>query len=162
MPRTRKQPATAIEALSTSLTEMFTPEPADSGTAAKPARESVRAKRYPSQQEPHSKRRSESLKGSEGGKQVERIKEASKGKSANKPGNPVPVAGRAAEQNGVRSPRRDGAIAQCWALFDEKPDTTSAQLPDYCAALGLNESNMRQEFYRWRRFNGLVTPRAAK
>jgi len=154
--------ANAIETLSATLTGMFTPdaEPVRDNNALD--RAAVRAKRYPSQ-EAHAARRTASIKDSAGGKVVEKVKEASKrtskGKSANKPGNPVPLAGRAAEQNGIKAPQREGAIATCWALFDEHPETTSLDLLNYCEALDMNLGNMKIEFYRWRRFNGLVTPR---
>lgn len=152
----------AIQQLSATLAQTFTPEPADSGTVVKPTREQVRAKRYPSQ-EKHAARRTAAIKDTTGGKVVEKVKEASKrtpkGKSANKPGNPVPLAGRAVEQNGIKAPQREGAIATCWALFDEHPETTSLDLLNYCEALDMNLGNMKIEFYRWRRFNGLVTPR---
>lgn len=87
---------------------------------------------------------------------AKRTKSTPKGKPANKSGNAVPLAGRPVEQNGIKSPQRDGSIAQCWALFDEFPETTSLHLLDYCEALDLNLGNMKIEFYRWRRFNGLL------
>ena len=73
---------------------------------------------------------------------VVKTPKAPKGKTANKPGNPVPLAGRSVEQNGIKSPQREGSIAQCWALFDEYPETTSLHLPDYCEALDMNLGNM--------------------
>jgi hypothetical protein len=69
---------------------------------------------------------------------------------------PASLGGRPAERNGIKSPQREGAIATCWSLFDEYPETTSLHLLDYAEALNLNLGNMKIEFYRWRRFNGLL------
>lgn len=136
--------ANAIETLSATLTGMFTPD-------AEPVRD-------------NNARRTESIKDSAGGQVVAQVKEASKrtpkGKSANKPGNRVHAGGRAAEQNGIKSPGKAGACSAAWDLFDAHPETTSAQLLDYAEAMGLNLGNLKCELPRWRKFNGVQAPAA--
>lgn len=70
------------------------------------------------------------------------------------------------EQNGVRRPKTQSLCGQAWAIFDQiseaqgKPAAIAEAL-ERARAQGLNEGNVRTEFYRWRKFNGFKdrTPR---
>lgn len=69
-------------------------------------------------------------------------------------------ANRQPEQNGIRRPGPDGLCGQVWGLAD----TLSAQLGQAVpianlieagVAAGLNPSNIRTEYARWKKFHGL-------
>lgn len=64
------------------------------------------------------------------------------------------------EQNGVRRPKTQSLCGQAWAIFDQISESqgepaTIAEALDGARAQGLNEGNVRTEFYRWRKFNGI-------
>ena len=64
------------------------------------------------------------------------------------------------EQNGVRRPKAQSLCGQAWAIFDQiseargKPVAFVESL-EKARTQGLNEGNVRTEFYRWRKFNGI-------
>lgn|GEM_PF-1415779 len=63
------------------------------------------------------------------------------------------------EQNGVRRPKSQSLCGQAWAIFDQISESQGepaafAEALEEARAQGLNEGNVRTEFYRWRRFNG--------
>lgn len=69
-------------------------------------------------------------------------------------------ANRQPEQNGIRRPGPDGLCGQVWGIAD----TLSAQLGQAVpianlieagVAAGLNPSNIRTEYARWKKFHGL-------
>lgn len=69
-------------------------------------------------------------------------------------------ASRMPEQNGVRRPKPDTLCGQAWAIFDEQsaatgePATIGASL-EVARTKELNEANVRTEYARWRKFNGV-------
>ena len=66
---------------------------------------------------------------------------------------------RAAEQNGIKAPQRDGACKQAWDLFDTATaDIHAAHMPRLAEQTGLNVENLRIELRRWRKFNGIAVP----
>lgn len=69
-------------------------------------------------------------------------------------------ANRMPEQNGVRRPGPDGLCGQVWALADKlstelKQAVPIANLLEAGTAAGLNASNIRTEYARWKKFHGL-------
>lgn len=73
------------------------------------------------------------------------------------------------EQNGVVRPKAGGKCDAVWKIADEisRKKKAPAEAGEVMAAgkeQGLNESNIRAEYQRWRKFNGLTgrTPKAAK
>jgi DNA polymerase III gamma/tau subunit len=66
------------------------------------------------------------------------------------------------EQNGVRRPKPDGACGKAWAHMDELTlarggsTVPIAALLEATNAAGLNEGNVRAEYARWRKFNGVT------
>jgi hypothetical protein len=76
------------------------------------------------------------------------------------------------EQNGVRRPKPDGLCGRAWAEMDRMSQALGQPVPiaplvESTNKLGLNESNVRAEYARWRKFHGvkgrvvLPTPPAA-
>jgi hypothetical protein len=76
------------------------------------------------------------------------------------------------EQNGVRRPKPDGACGKAWAEMDRLSSVLGQPVPiatllESTNKAGLNEGNVRAEYARWRKFNGvtgrvtLPTPPAA-
>lgn len=66
---------------------------------------------------------------------------------------------RAAQRNGIASPKRQGLISYAWDLFDSangKP-ILAAHMPKLAEITGLNLENLQIELRRWKRFNGLQT-----
>lgn len=64
------------------------------------------------------------------------------------------------KQNGVRRPKPHTLGGQAWAIFNEVTAKTSnpatiAESMEIGRAQGLNEGNVRAEFYSWRKFNGI-------
>lgn len=72
-----------------------------------------------------------------------------------------PATPRTAEQNGVRSPIRNGVINMAWDLFDAAhqrgTELCAAEMPVLAAFTGLNVENLQIELRRWKRFNGIQT-----
>lgn len=65
------------------------------------------------------------------------------------------------EQNGVRRPKPDTLCGKAWGLADELSRTLGqpapiASLITAATAAGLNEGNVRAEYARWRKFNGVT------
>lgn len=63
-------------------------------------------------------------------------------------------------QNGVRRPNPDGLCGQVWALADELSQKLGQAVPiknllDAASELGLNSSNVRTEYARWKKFHSL-------
>ncbi len=74
-------------------------------------------------------------------------------------------ANRQPEQNGVRRPKADGQCGKAWAIFDSvsQKNGAPASIAEslvLATAQGLNEGNVKAEYARWRKFNG-VTGRVA-
>lgn len=66
---------------------------------------------------------------------------------------------RQPEQNGVRCPGPDGLCGKVWALADAVSTqlgqaTPIANLLEAAKQAGLNESNVRTEYARWKKFHG--------
>lgn len=64
------------------------------------------------------------------------------------------------EQNGVRRPKAEGLCGQAWTLFDSMSRGLGRPVPiaDVLAEGGkqkLNPGNMRTEYARWKKFNGI-------
>jgi hypothetical protein len=81
-------------------------------------------------------------------------------------------ANRQPEQNGVRRPGPDGKCGQVWAMADKMSNDLGQAVPianllESAKAAGMNESNVRTEYARWKKFHGLTgritipTPQAA-
>lgn len=69
-------------------------------------------------------------------------------------------ASRMPEQNGVRRPKPDTLCGQAWAIFDEVSAHTGAPATigeslEIARTKELNEANVRTEYARWRKFNGV-------
>lgn len=67
---------------------------------------------------------------------------------------------RQPEQNGVRRPGPDGLCGRAWAVFDELSSKLGRPVPVGDAlsvgeARGLNASNIRTEYARWKKFHGI-------
>jgi hypothetical protein len=67
---------------------------------------------------------------------------------------------RMPEQNGIRRPKPTTLCGRAWAIFDgvTKKAGSPASIGEalkLTAPQGLNEANVRAEFYRWRQFNGI-------
>jgi FtsZ-interacting cell division protein ZipA len=80
------------------------------------------------------------------------------------------AASKQPEQNGIRRPKPDSLCGKAWATMDaltaERGSTvTIAALLEATNTMGLNEGNVRAEYARWRKFNGvsgrIVDPKAA-
>jgi len=74
-------------------------------------------------------------------------------------------ANRMPEVNGVRRPKPDTKCGIAWGIFDSVSKKSGApasigESMDLAKAKGLNEGNVRAEYARWRKFNG-VTGRVA-
>jgi hypothetical protein len=76
------------------------------------------------------------------------------------------------EQNGVRRPKPEGLCGKAWAEMDRLSSVLGQPVPiatllESTNKAGLNEGNVRAEYARWRKFNGvtgrvtLPTPPAA-
>lgn len=70
-------------------------------------------------------------------------------------------AARMPEQNGVRRPKPDGLCGRAWALADKLSGelgqpTPIANLLEAARAEGLSEGNVKTEYARWRKFNGVT------
>lgn len=70
-------------------------------------------------------------------------------------------AARMPMQNDVRRPKPETLCGQAWAIFDEvsqrngSPATIGESL-DISRPKGLNDSNVRAEYARWRKFHGIT------
>ena len=69
-------------------------------------------------------------------------------------------ANRQPEQNGVRRPKPDTLCGRAWTIFDTVSNKNGAPASigeSMALAKGesLNESNVRAEYARWRKFNGI-------
>lgn len=67
---------------------------------------------------------------------------------------------RMPEQNGVRRPKPDTACGQAWAIFDaiskkRRGPASIGEAMEQAKAAKLNEGNVRAEYARWRKFNGV-------
>ena len=65
------------------------------------------------------------------------------------------------EQNGIRRPKPDGKCGQTWAHADALSakfgyPTPIADLLEVCNGEGLNSSNTKAEYARWRKFNNIT------
>jgi hypothetical protein len=65
------------------------------------------------------------------------------------------------EENGVPRPGAEGLCGQAWAVFDEVSGAQNAacsiaQALEVAKTRGLNEGNVRTEYARWKKFNGLA------
>lgn len=75
-------------------------------------------------------------------------------------------ANRQPEQNGVRRPGPDGKCGKAWAVFDELSSKINSPVAIADAlvvtkAQGQNDTNVRCEYARWKKFNG-ISGRIAK
>lgn len=64
------------------------------------------------------------------------------------------------EQNGVRRPKPDTLCGRAWALFDKASQLLQQPVPVNFAItiaekFGLNEGNVKTEYARWKKFNGV-------
>lgn len=85
-------------------------------------------------------------------------------------GKAAKEASRQPEQNGIRRPGPDGLCGQVWTLADTLSASLGQAVPianllEAGVAAGLNPSNIRTEYARWKKFHGLTgritTPEAA-
>jgi hypothetical protein len=65
------------------------------------------------------------------------------------------------ESNGVRRPKPEGMCGKAWAAMDELSRNLGQPVPiatliAHTNTLGLNEGNVRAEYARWRKFNGVT------
>lgn len=70
-------------------------------------------------------------------------------------------ASRQPEQNGIRRPGPEGLCGQVWGLADKLSQELGQAVPianllEDGAAAGLNPSNIRTEYARWKKFHGLT------
>ena len=70
-------------------------------------------------------------------------------------------ANRQPEQNGIRRPGPDGLCGRVWGLADELSASLGQPVPianllEAGGAQGLNPSNIRTEYARWKKFHGLT------
>ena len=70
-------------------------------------------------------------------------------------------ANRQPEQNGIRRPGPDGLCGQVWGLADKLSSELGQAVPianllEAGEAQGLNPSNIRTEYARWKKFHGLT------
>lgn len=70
-------------------------------------------------------------------------------------------ASRQPEQNGIRRPGPDGLCGQVWTLADSLSASLGQAVPianllEAGVAQGLNPSNIRTEYARWKKFHGLT------
>lgn len=68
---------------------------------------------------------------------------------------------RMPEQNGVRRPRAGTQCGRVWEIADEISKKTGgpaaiANIFEVSRAEGLNDGNVRAEYARWRKFNGVT------
>jgi membrane protein involved in colicin uptake len=69
-------------------------------------------------------------------------------------------AARQPEQNGIRRPKPDTLCGKAWAIFDSISAANGApasigESMTQAKAQGLNESNVRAEYARWRKYHGV-------
>lgn len=69
-------------------------------------------------------------------------------------------ASRQPEQNGIRRPGPEGVCGQVWGLADKLSQELGQAVPianllEAGVAQGLNPSNIRTEYARWKKFHGL-------
>lgn len=69
-------------------------------------------------------------------------------------------ANRQPEQNGIRRPGPEGVCGQVWGLADKLSQELGQAVPianllEAGVAAGLNPSNIRTEYARWKKFHGL-------
>ncbi len=69
-------------------------------------------------------------------------------------------AARMPEQNGIRRPKPDTLCGKAWAIFDQVSGKNGApasigESMGIAKAQGLNETNVRAEYARWRKFHGI-------
>lgn len=69
-------------------------------------------------------------------------------------------ASRQPEQNGIRRPGPEGLCGQVWGLADKLSQELGQAVPianllEAGVAAGLNPSNIRTEYARWKKFHGL-------
>lgn len=69
-------------------------------------------------------------------------------------------ANRQPEQNGIRRPGPEGLCGKVWALADQLSHQLGQAVPvanllEAGVAAGLNPSNIRTEYARWKKFHGL-------
>lgn len=69
-------------------------------------------------------------------------------------------ANRQPEQNGIRRPGPEGLCGQVWGLADSLSQQLGQAVPianllEAGVAAGLNPSNIRTEYARWKKFHGL-------
>lgn len=67
---------------------------------------------------------------------------------------------RQPEQNGIRRPGPDGKCGQIWGLADKLSEDLGQAVPishlmEAGVPSGLNVSNIRTEYARWKKFHGL-------
>ena len=65
------------------------------------------------------------------------------------------------EQNGVRRPKPEGLCGKVWTQADDLSRNLGSPVPiaallESTKAAGLNEGNVRAEYARWRKFNGVT------
>lgn len=70
-------------------------------------------------------------------------------------------ASRQPEQNGIRRPGPDGLCGKVWTLADNLSASLGQAVPianllEAGVAQGLNPSNIRTEYARWKKFHGLT------
>lgn len=82
------------------------------------------------------------------------------GSSQAEPATEMPITAKQPEQNGVRRPKPETLCGQAWAIFDELSQVTIGEALEIGRQRGLNEGNVRAEFYQWRKFNGIHGRRA--
>jgi hypothetical protein len=64
------------------------------------------------------------------------------------------------EHNGIRRPRPNTLCGKAWVIFDSVSQKNGhpasiREALDIARQQGLNEGNVRAEFYQWRKFNGI-------
>lgn len=81
--------------------------------------------------------------------------EAKVAKAAEREANRMP------EQNGIRRPKADGLCGRVWGIADKlsmelKEPVAISDLLAECEKAEMNPNNVKAEYARWRKFNGVV------
>lgn len=88
-------------------------------------------------------------------------KEADKKAAAEAKAAAKPAKVQMPEQNGIRRPKPDGLCGQAWATMDRLSSQLGQPVPistllEATNRAGLSEGNVRAEYARWRKFNGVT------
>jgi hypothetical protein len=94
-------------------------------------------------------------------KEDEKAAKAAEKEAKKKAAEEAKAASKQPEQNGVRRPRPETLCGKAWAVMDQLSMNQGSPvairtLLDATGPLGLNEGNVKAEYARWRKFNGVT------